>query len=133
MKLSEFETRLSSVSDAKLRLMYVDSNEKGPAVAVDLIRAEANRRSLNLDSGIRAAPAAITDFDGDAADGLVPDTGTEAALAGEGETPEGVTSKGALFTEETTSGGLPVTVKILLAVATLGGIGVGVFMVLARG
>lgn len=128
MKLSEFETRLSSVSDAKLRLMYVDSNEKGPAVAVGLIRAEADRRGLNLDSGIRAAPAAITDFDGDAADGLVPDTGTEAAPAGEGET-----SKGALFTEETTSGGLPVTVKILLAVAILGGIGVGVFMVLARG
>lgn len=116
MKVSEFEARLSTVTDDKLRAMYADSLAKGPEVAVQLIKAEADRRGLALEAaaepdGLAAGPAA----------------GASEGIA-EGEAP-----KGAWLQEETSSGGLPTFVKILLALVVIGGIGAIAFVALNRG
>jgi hypothetical protein len=46
MKVSEFEAKLGTVSDAKLRQMLSSGREHGPQVAVDLILAEYRRRGM---------------------------------------------------------------------------------------
>lgn len=51
MKLSEFEDRLTTVSEKKLRLMLAEGRRKGPEVAVNLILAEAARRGMDLEGG----------------------------------------------------------------------------------
>ena len=48
MKLSEFEEKLKTVSDDKVRQMLASSRRDGPEVATKLILAEANRRGLNI-------------------------------------------------------------------------------------
>jgi hypothetical protein len=47
MKLNEFEERLATVSDAKLRQMLTASRATGPDVAVKLILAECKRRGMD--------------------------------------------------------------------------------------
>ena len=57
MKLNEFEQKLGTVSDAKLRQMLGASRSTGPDVAVKLILSECNRRGMDdLD-----APAGLSD------------------------------------------------------------------------
>jgi hypothetical protein len=46
MKVSEFEAKLGTVSDAKLRQMLAASRSQGPELAVSMILAEARRRGL---------------------------------------------------------------------------------------
>jgi hypothetical protein len=56
MKLNEFEAKLATVSDAKLRQMLAAARISGPAVAVTLILSECNRRGMD---GLEAqAPSA---------------------------------------------------------------------------
>ncbi|GEM_PF-4077825 len=47
MKISEFEEKLSTVSDAKLRQMLSASRVSGPDVAVKLILTEGKRRGMD--------------------------------------------------------------------------------------
>lgn len=59
MKVSEFEAKLATVSDARLLQMLSASREQGPEVAVKMILAEGRRRGLeNLES-----PAGMEDMD----------------------------------------------------------------------
>jgi hypothetical protein len=46
MKASEFEAKLGTVSDAKLRHMLAASRSQGPEMAVSMILAEARKRGL---------------------------------------------------------------------------------------
>jgi hypothetical protein len=46
MKVSEFEAKLGTVSDAKLRQMLAASRSQGPELAVSMILAEARRRGM---------------------------------------------------------------------------------------
>lgn len=59
MKISEFEDKLSTVPDAKLRQMLSASRANGPEVAVKLILNECRRRGMDdLDApAASAAPA----------------------------------------------------------------------------
>lgn len=135
MKVSEFQEKLTTVSDSKLRLMLADSRQKGPEVAVKLILAEAERRGVDLntvphpaDPGFDAAsgsgPADAADPSGSgAADGLAGEAAGDPAAA-----PAG---RGAWLAEEADQG-MPLFVKLLLAVAVLGGIGFGLYLMLGK-
>lgn len=47
MKLNEFESKLATVSDAKLRQMLAAGRASGPEVAVTMILSECNRRGMD--------------------------------------------------------------------------------------
>lgn len=64
MKLSEFEDRLTTVSEKKLRLMLAEGRRKGPEVAVNLILAEAARRGVDLEGGPAAPERADVPLEG---------------------------------------------------------------------
>lgn len=136
MKLSEFQEKLTTVSDAKLRLMLADSQRKGPEVAVKLILAEAERRGVDLNAvPMPAVPgeAAPGPEAGIPADGIAGTVGVpeaaEAPLAGAQDATPAV--KGAWLAEEADRG-MPVFVKLLLTVAVLGGILFGLFLLLQK-
>jgi hypothetical protein len=135
MKLSEFEEKLTTVSDSKLRRMLADSRKHGPEVAVKLILAEASRRGAVLED---EAEPPLPDYVRRASDGAgAPAQGTglgspEADLppppSGD---PEAPATQGAWLAEEQDAG-LPVFVKILLALIILGGAAGGLFYLLNK-
>lgn len=55
MKVSEFEAKLGTVSDAKLRQMLAVSRSQGPELAVSMILAEARRRGMEDQEALSAA------------------------------------------------------------------------------
>lgn len=136
MKLSEFEERLATVSDRKLRLMLEDCRAKGPEVAVKLILAEAGRRGLDLDaplapagaeaSGTAAAPASRP-LTGLALEDEAPGEAAPDAVPGGEDAP-----KGAWLAEEQSSG-MPMFIKVLIVVVILGGALAALLMILNRG
>jgi hypothetical protein len=120
MKLSEFEDKLTTVSDDKLRLMLADTRKRGPEVALNLILAEAGRRGMNLEEGSTPPLGAMSSAENDITlDEDMP------AMAGSA-------SKGAWLQEEASSG-LPVFIKILITVVILGGILAFLFAMLNKG
>ncbi|MEO7424064.1 MAG: hypothetical protein ABI036_02690 [Fibrobacteria bacterium] len=59
MKLNEFESKLATVSDAKLRQMLAAGRASGPEVAVTMILSECNRRGMDgLEEQADAKPSA---------------------------------------------------------------------------
>ena len=129
MKVSEFEAKLGTVTDDRLRQMLAFSRAQGPEIAVDLILAEARKRGLDdLESG--SAPAADPSaamatsaypkevagaFDADAPAPL------QAASAQSGpESP--VPAMAREWLSEETKPGLPVAVKAILLVLAIGGV-----------
>lgn len=142
MKLSEFQEKLTAVSDSKLRLMLSDSRRKGPEVAVKLILAEAERRGVDLNavpegSATGSGGPSAGEAQGRFGEGMPEDMptaaeahpGTEpgAAVPGEGL----AAGKGAWLAEETNQG-MPMFVKVLITAAVLAGILYGLFLLLAR-
>jgi len=114
MKLSEFEAKLGTVSDDRLRQMLATSRARGPEVAVDLILAEGQRRGLDdFDAPDSQAPSATSAYPKEGAGAFgsdAPDAPVDAsapALA-----PE-------WLTEETKSG-MPMALKALLLIAVIG-------------
>ncbi len=117
MKLSEFQEKLTTVSDSKLRLMLADSQRKGPEVAVKLILAEAERRGVDLNAvPMPADPAAPAEAAPEFPAGM-----PDASPAG----------KGAWLAEEADQG-MPMIVKLLITAVVLGGIVFGLFLLLGK-
>lgn len=142
MKLSEFQEKLTTVSDSKLRLMLADSQRKGPEVAVKLILAEAERRGVDLNAvPMPAAPseaalgpeAGISAESAGSADGVAEDgEGMPASEAhGAGIPDASPAGKGAWLAEEANQG-MPMIVKLLITAVILGGILFGLFLLLGK-
>ena len=133
MKVSEFEAKLGTVSDAKLRQMLSASRANGPEVAVKMILAEGKKRGMDdleesaLLAELKVAGSATSAYAHEhagyaGADAPVAST----ALAQDpdvGEPPagDGAPTPPDWLTEETKSG-LPVAVKAGLFAAVIGGI-----------
>jgi len=127
MKLSEFEEKLATVSDGKLRRMLADSRKNGPEVAVTLILAEASRRGVILeDEAEPPLPEYVKDGAAPHPAGTSPSG--ESLPAGDSEAPA---TQGAWLAEEQDAG-MPVFVKILMAVILLGGAAAGLFYLLNK-
>lgn len=143
MKVQEFQEKLTTVSDSKLRRMLAESREKGPEVAMTLLLAEAQRRGL--DSETEAPPSAGPVRSGVPSEGFFPDprsystsnqTPTPATLSDsmppaelDGDAPA---VKGAWLHEEVHQG-MPILLKVLLGVVVLGGVAGGLFFFLNKG
>lgn len=134
MKLSEFEEKLTTVSDSKLRRMLADSRKNGPEVAVRLILAEASRRGVSLEDDaepplpdyVKRPPAEA----GSQASGTAPAAEAPEAASASGD-PDAPATQGAWLAEEQAAG-LPAFVKILLALIVLGGGAAGLFYLLHK-
>ena len=140
MKVSEFEAKLGTVSDAKLRQLFSASRDQGPEVAVRLILAEARRRGLKGMEGLEAVPdrdevrteaaagAAMATmaypregagaFGSDApADAAGPALSEEAA-----PTDASVPALAPEWLTEETKSGMPLALKAILLLAAIGGV-----------
>ncbi|MDQ3000320.1 MAG: hypothetical protein M3Y08_03530 [Fibrobacterota bacterium] len=129
MKLNEFEDKLATVSDAKLRQMLASSRANGPEVAVTLILAECNRRGMDglEDSGApegfpASATVAYPHENAGHAGADAPAPGTLAdGIPAEGEPSEAPATAPDWLNEETKTG-LPMFVKILILLITIGAV-----------
>lgn len=119
MKVSEFEAKLGTVSDDRLRQMLSASRANGPEVAVKLILEEARKRGMGdlEDSAAASATSAYPRAEAGLGDADAPAPSLEAAPA-EGEAkpvpPE--------WLSEETKSGMPIAVKILLLLLAVGAI-----------
>jgi hypothetical protein len=145
MKINEFEEKLGTVSDTKLRQMLSASRANGPDVAVQLILNEGKRRGLDgldapSENALERAPGSETsaypqESAGYAGADAPPEPVAEAA--GTKAAPGDAAAEGdpAVFGDdaaapatspdwlnEETRSGLPVPVKVLLLVAIVGAI-----------
>jgi hypothetical protein len=136
MKISEFEDKLSTVPDAKLRQMLSASRASGPEVAVKLILNECKRRGMDgldapAEGAFDRAPGSETtaypqEAAGYAGADAPPDSLKEAGREGDSLDGEGVDT-GAPATapdwlNEESKSGLPGAVKVLLVLVIIGGI-----------
>jgi hypothetical protein len=124
MKVSEFEARLGTVSDDKLRQMLSASRANGPEVAVQLILAEGRKRGMadlegpesgaEATSATSAYPRAQAGLDGADAPPAPTEEASEPMAEGEAKPvpPE--------WLSEETKSGMPMTVKILLLLLVVG-------------
>jgi hypothetical protein len=131
MKESEFEAKLTTVSDAKLVQMLLVGRRDGPEVAVKMIMAEGSRRGLEgmedspeslslsaqVDPGVEAAMSEAASEAIGYAD-LAPveeESSPEPQLSDEngGDAPK-------WLTEENSSGKFPPLLKALLFIVALG-------------
>lgn len=137
MKISEFEDKLSTVPDARLRQMLSASRASGPEVAVKLILNECKRRGMDgLDSPAEGAfdraPGSETmayaqESAGYAGADAPPDSHNqvfhEGASAAEGvDLDSGAPATAPDWLNEETRSGMPVAVKALLVILALGAI-----------
>jgi hypothetical protein len=137
MKISEFEDKLSTVPDAKLRQMLSASRASGPEVAVKLILNECKRRGMDgldapAEGAFDRAPGSETtaypqEAAGYAGADAPPDShkhgSREGALAAEGEDLDsGAPATAPDWLNEETRSGMPVAVKALLVVVVLAAI-----------
>jgi hypothetical protein len=142
MKVNEFETKLATVSDAKLLQMLGASRSTGPEVAVDLILSECKRRGLEEPSDKPAAspfassPSSPSEFSPSASAtnayahdkaGYADAEALVAESAGEGVSVEAAPAEAGVppiapdwLTEESKSR-LPVFVKVLIVLVGLVG------------
>lgn len=136
MKLSEFEEKLATVSDGKLRRMLAECRKNGPEVAVRLILAEASRRGVLLEEETEPP---LPDYVNRTSDGAVSSAGGTSPAAAGPETPfaaavgdpEAPAVQGAWLAEEQDAG-MPAFVKVLLALVVLGGVAAGIFYLLNK-
>jgi hypothetical protein len=125
MKLEEFEAKLATVSDAKLRQMLAASRASGPEVAVKMILAEAKRRGMGDLDAADAKEAGATEHAGYAAEaaGAADAAGAGADTAGSAEAgAEGAPQTPPEWLSEETKSGMPIAVKILIVLILLGAI-----------
>lgn len=122
MKLSEFEDKLSTVSDDKLLLMLEDTRKRGPEVAFKLILAEAKRRGMEVE-------------DGPVGTSTQTPAGSEGGISPEGEAAPGGTepAMGSAWLHEEANQGLPMIIKILIGIVVLGGIAAFLYVMLNKG
>jgi len=122
MKVSEFEAKLGTVSDAKLRQMLSTGREHGPQVAVDLILAEYRRRGIeDMDAApaspeVRSESMATSAYPKEGAGAFGADAPSEAPVdaAMPALSPE--------WLSEETKSGMPMALKALLLIAVVGAI-----------
>ena len=133
MKISEFEDKLSTVPDGKLRQMLSASRASGPEVAVKLILNECRRRGMDaLDapaagvfvrapgSETMAYPQEAAGYAGaDAPPDLHKQGSREGAAEDEG-LDSGAPATAPEWLNEETHSGMPVAVKVLLVIIALG-------------
>ena len=124
MKVSEFEAKLGTVSDAKLRQMLSTGRANGPQVAVDLILAEYRRRGIEDTEGAASSAEAPSEsmatsaypkevagaFGSDAPADAATDAPTDAAMPA--LSPE--------WLSEETKSGMPMALKAILFLAAVG-------------
>ena len=134
MKLNEFEERLATVSDAKLRQMLTASRASGPEVAVKLIVSECKRRGLDASDANTAPlsdeprnPGADTiayphehagyggaDAPPRPVDGPLDESGLAAASEAPATAPD--------WLNEERNSGMPIVAKVLILLVVLGAI-----------
>ena len=119
MKISEFEDKLSSVPDAKLRQMLSASRESGPEVAVKLILNECKRRGMDdLDAPAEGA----LNYAGADAPSDSQKQGTREDAAEADGLDSGAPATAPEWLNEETHSGMPVAVKVLMVILALGAI-----------
>ncbi|MEO6098478.1 MAG: hypothetical protein ABIW76_23525 [Fibrobacteria bacterium] len=135
MKISEFEAKLATVSDAKLMQMLSASRAGGPDVAVQLIVNEGKRRGMtdletSPETGFDRAPgsgtaayshamAGYADADAPAA----PQASAEPfAAPGDIALDPGAPATAPEWLSEETKPGMPVAVKVLMVIVVLGAV-----------
>ena len=156
MKLSEFEERLTTISERKLRLMLEEGRRNGPEVAVNLILSEAARRGVDLEGGPASPEPADVPLEGfePARSSVDGSRGFEDAPVEDGEPAEavgaaatleeapafsesdsegGAATKGAWLAEETSGGGLSGVAKALIALVVLAGAAGAVYYFVLKG
>jgi hypothetical protein len=114
MKLSEFEAKLVTVSDDRLRQMLATSRARGPEVAVDLILAEGQRRGLD-DFGVpdSHAPSATSAYPKEGA-------GAFGSDAPEAQVDASAPALAPEWLTEETKSGMPMALKALLFITVVG-------------
>lgn len=114
MKVSEFEERLTTVSDSKLMQMLSASRLEGPAVAVKLIVAEGGRRGLKgLD--VEAPALALEELDD-----LMPKVeSADGSSEEENSQLDNSMDSSKWLNEESSNGKIPVMIKVLLFAACI--------------
>lgn len=133
MKISEFEDKLSTVPDAKLRQMLSASRASGPEVAVKLILNECKRRGMDgLDAPAegafdRAPGSETTAYPQESAGYAGADAPADSRKpvsregAAEGDDLDaGAPATAPEWLNEETRSGMPVAVKALLVIVVLG-------------
>ncbi len=136
MKLNEFEEKLATVSDAKLRQMLTTSRATGPDVAVNLILSECKRRGMDgLDAQASPSEARVpgsetTAYPQEHAGHAGADAPPRADIHPPAMEPhplaDSLEDAGAPATapdwlNEESKTGVPVIVKVLLVLVVLGG------------
>lgn len=144
MKVSEFEEKLTTVSDAKLIQMLSAGRRDGPDIAVKLILSEGHRRGLEgLDAenppeetgkGTKAYPkhehqGAASEYSTAGDSHASEATGSEGAPT-DGEAPAGSAN---WLSEETSASKVPAAIKVVLYIAALGGLVFGALKFIHRG
>jgi hypothetical protein len=135
MKISEFEDRLSTVPDAKLRQMLSASRASGPEVAVKLILNECRRRGLDglgapAEGAFERAPGSETmaypqeaaGYAGADAPADSHKTGSPRDEAEVDGLDSGAPATAPEWLNEETRSGMPVAVKALLVIIALGAV-----------
>jgi hypothetical protein len=138
MKISEFEEKLATVSDAKLMQMLSASRAGGPDVAVKLILNEGKRRGMNdleasgenafafdhaHGSATAAYPQEMAGYAGADAPPPAPEAlGGPAMGSGDFALDPGAPATAPEWLSEETKPGLPVAVKVLMVLVVLGAI-----------
>jgi hypothetical protein len=140
MKISEFEAKLATVSDAKLMQMLSASRAGGPDVAVKLILNEGRRRGMNdleapgenafafafdpaHGSATAAYPQEMAGYAGADAPPPAPESPSGPAMAsGDFALDPGAPATAPEWLSEETKPGLPVAVKLLMVIVVLGAI-----------
>lgn len=140
MKVTEFEEKLTTVTDSKLLQMLAASRRDGPGVAVKLIVAEATRRGLkNLDPEVVApAPEELDELmpkveDRNRKEPAFPGGDLSDASMDEGAGIDSSMDSSKWLNEESNAGKIPVLIKVLLIGAILAVVIFGVLKVMNHG
>lgn len=125
MKVSEFEAKLGTVSDAKLRQMLSTSRERGPEVAVKLILAEYRKRGMeetdDESSGsaqVRSDSMATSAYPKEVAGAFGADA--PAHPAADAPVDASMPALSPEWLSEETKSGMPMALKALLLIAIVG-------------
>lgn len=133
MKLSEFEAKLATVSDAKLRQMLIMSRREGPEIAVQMVLAECRRRGMDdleaadampsRKEGLPAVGFGSSAYAHEQAGSLGTDASEVQAFSGSAdESMDAPPATAPDWLNEETKSGMPGAMKVLLVVIILGGL-----------